>query len=200
VVKGANDELKPKDVDAAADMLKSVDCIVLQFEIPLETVYYTVAFARKNGIRCILNPAPGQPIDVKAIQDLDYFVPNESEAETITGMPVKNLDDAKQCAQKLVADGIRRVIITLGANGSLIATSDSIEHLSAFPVKCVDSTGAGDAFIGSFAVFLGEGLDEREAVRRANLYAGLSTTGVGTQKSFYDRARFDKEWETRSKS
>jgi ribokinase len=110
------------------------------------------------------------------------------------------LDDANKCAQKLVADGIRRVIITLGANGSLLATRDSIEHLPAFPVKCVDSTGAGDAFIGSFAVFLGEGLDEREAVRRANLYAGLSTTGVGTQKSFYDRARFDKEWEARSKS
>jgi ribokinase len=197
VVKGANDELKPKDVDAAADMLKSVDCIVLQFEIPLETVYYAVAFARKNGIRCILNPAPGQPIDVKAIQDLDYFVPNESEAETIAGMPVKNLDEAKKCAQKLVGDGIRRVIITLGANGSLLATRDGVEHLPAFPVKCVDSTGAGDAFIGSFAVFLGEGLDEGEAVRRANLYAGLSTTGVGTQKSFYDRSRFDTEWAAR---
>ncbi|PYX00787.1 MAG: ribokinase [Acidobacteria bacterium] len=200
VVKGANDELKPKDVDSAADMLKSVDCIVLQFEIPLETVYYTVAFARKNGIRCILNPAPGQPIDVAAIKDLDYFVPNESEAETITGMPVKNLDDAKKCALKLVADGIRRVIITLGENGSLLATREGMQHLPAFPVKCLDSTGAGDAFIGSFAVFLGEDLPEREAVRRANLYAGLSTTGVGTQKSFCDRARFDAEWVSRGKS
>jgi ribokinase len=200
VVKGANDELKPADVDAAADMLKTVDCIVLQFEIPLETVYYTVAFARKNGIRCILNPAPGQGIDVAAIKDLDYFVPNESEAETITGMPVKNLEDAKKCAQKLLADGIRRVIITLGANGSLWAGREGMEHVPAFPVKCVDSTGAGDAFIGSFAVFLGEGLPEREAVRRANLYAGLSTTGVGTQKSFYDRARFDAEWASRGKS
>ena len=200
VVKGANDELKPADVDAAGDVLKSVDCIVLQFEIPLETVYYTVAFARKNGIRCILNPAPGQPIDVAAIKDLDYFVPNESEAESISGMPVKNLEDAKKCAQKLVADGIRRVIITLGENGSLLATREGIEHLPAFSVKCVDSTGAGDAFIGSFAVFLGEGLPEREAVRRANLYAGLSTTGVGTQKSFYDRARFDAEWAARGKS
>jgi ribokinase len=200
VVKGANDELKAADVDAAADMLKTVDCIVLQFEIPLETVYYTIAFARKNGIRCIVNPAPGQPIDVAAIKDLDYFVPNESEAETITGMPVKNLEDAKKCAQKLVADGIRRVIITLGENGSLLATREGIEHLSAFSVKCVDSTGAGDAFIGSFAVFLGEGLPEGEAVRRANLYAGLSTTGVGTQKSFYDRARFDAEWAARGKA
>src|SRR6266581_162120 len=198
VVKGANDELKPADVDAAAEMLQTVDCIVLQFEIPFETVYYTIAFARKHGIRCILNPAPGQPIDITAVKDLDYFVPNESEAETITGMPVRNLDDAKKCAAKLLGDGIGRVIITLGANGSLLASRDGMEHLPAFTVKSLDSTGAGDAFIGSFAVFLGEGLSEREAVRRANLYAGLSTTGVGTQKSFYDRARFDTEWMARN--
>jgi len=197
VVKGANDELKPADVDAAADTLKSADCIVLQFEIPLETVYYTIKFARKNGIRCILNPAPAQPIDIKEVADLDYFVPNESEAEAISGMPVRNLDDASRCAGKLLASGIRRVIITLGANGSLLAGSEGMDHVPAFNVKSVDSTGAGDAFIGSFATFLGEGLAEQEAVRRANLYAGLSTTGVGTQKSFYDRARFDSEWTRR---
>jgi ribokinase len=199
VVKGANDELKRDDVDAAADLLKSVDCIVLQFEIPVETVYHTIAFARKNSIRCILNPAPAQSIDFKFVEGLDYFVPNESEAETITGMPVRDLDDAKKCAEKLLGDGIKRVIITLGENGSLLASKEGMEHVPAFPVKSVDSTGAGDAFIGSFAVFLGEGLPEREAVRRANLYAGLSTTGIGTQKSFYDRARFDAEWSARGK-
>jgi len=198
VVKGANDALKAADVDAAAGTLKAADCIVLQFEIPLETVYYTVAFARKHGIRCILNPAPGQPIDMRALAGLDYFVPNESEAETITGIAVRNVEDAKKCAEKLVADGIRRVIITLGANGSLLAGRGVSEHLPPFAVKSIDSTGAGDAFIGSFAVFLAEGAPEQEAVRRANLYAGLSTTGVGTQKSFYDRARFDAEWRSRS--
>jgi ribokinase len=198
VVKGANDALKPADVDAAAETLKSADCIVLQFEIPVATVYYTIDFARKHGIRCILNPAPAQPVDLSALKDLDYFVPNESEAETIVGSPVKNVEDAKACAQKLVAAGIRRVIITLGANGSLLASRDGSEHVRPFAVNTVDSTGAGDAFIGSFAVFLGEGVPEKEAVRRANLYAGLSTTGVGTQKSFYDRARFDAEWATRS--
>jgi ribokinase len=198
VVKGANDALKPAEVDAAADVLKSCDCIVLQFEIPVETVYYTIAFAVKHGIRCILNPAPAQPVDMAALKGLDYFVPNESEAETITGLPVKTIDDAKKCAAKLVSGGIRRVIITLGANGSLISSSDGTEHVPAFPVKSVDSTGAGDAFIGSFAVFLGEGVPEKEALRRANLYAGLSTTGVGTQKSFYDRARFDAEWAAKS--
>jgi ribokinase len=200
VVKGANDRLKPADVDAAADLLKTVDCMVLQFEIPLETVYYSVRFARENGIRCIVNPAPAQPVDLQALAGLDYFVPNESEAETITGMPVRNVDDAKICAEKLLVGGVKRVIITLGANGSLLAGREGMEHIPAFSVKTVDSTGAGDAFIGSFAVFLGEGLPEQEAIRRANLYAGLSTTGVGTQKSFYDRARYDTEWTTRQAS
>ena len=194
VVKGANDALDPAGVDAAAETLKSADCIVLQFEIPLETVYHTFAFARKHGIRCILNPAPGQPVNLSALADLDYFIPNESEAETITGIAVRSVEDAKTCAQKLAAEGIRRVIITLGANGSFLAGRGVSEHLPPFAVKSIDSSGAGDAFIGSFAVFLAEGVPEREAVRRANLYAGLSTTGIGTQKSFYDRARFDAEW------
>lgn len=198
VVKGANDALRPADVDEAAETLKTADCIVLQFEIPLETVYYTVQFARKNGIRCIVNPAPAQPVDISSLKDLDYFVPNESEAETIFGAPVKNLDDAKSCAKKFLSGGVRRVIVTLGANGSLLATNDGLEYVPPFKVNAIDSTGAGDAFIGSFAVFLGEGLPEKEAVRRANLYAGLSTTGIGTQKSFYDRARFDAEWSARA--
>src|SRR6202049_3863170 len=198
VVKGANDLLKPADVDAASELLKTVDCMVLQFEIPLETVYYSVAFAHKNGIRCIVNPAPAQPVDLNALAGLDYFVPNESEAETITGMPVRNVDDAKKCAEKLLSGGVERVILTLGANGALLAGHGGMEHIPAFSVKSIDSTGAGDAFIGSFAVFLGEGLPEREAVRRANLYAGLSTTGVGTQKSFYDRPLYDAEWASRN--
>jgi ribokinase len=198
VVKGANDALKAADVDAAAETLKTVDCIVLQFEIPLETVYHAIAFARKHGIRCILNPAPGHPVNMQALASLDYFIPNESEAETITGVAVRNLEDARRCAEKLVASGIRRVIITLGANGALLAGQGISQHVPAFAVKSIDSTGAGDAFIGSFAVFLAEGLSEQEAVRCANLYAGLSTTEVGTQKSFFERSRFDAEWASRA--
>jgi ribokinase len=194
VVKGANDALKPDAVDEAADTLKSVDCIVLQFEIPVETVYYANDFARKNGIRCIVNPAPAQPINSNALAGLDYFVPNESEAETITGIQVGTVEDAKKCAGQLLGSGMKRVIITLGANGSLLAGENVSEHVPPFPMKSVDSTGAGDAFIGSFAVFLAEGDTEKEAVRRANLYAGLSTTSIGTQKSFYDRGRFDAAW------
>lgn len=198
VVKGANDAVMPADVDDAAAVLKSADCIVLQFEIPVETVYYTIRFAHAHGIRCILNPAPAQPVDMAALRGLDYFVPNESEAETITGMPARTVDQARKCAEHLLRGGIHRVIITMGANGSLSATSDGTQHVAPFSVESIDSTGAGDAFIGSFAVFLGEGIPESEAVRRANLYAALSTTGVGTQKSFYERSRFETEWSARN--
>src|ERR1700734_170577 len=141
VVKGANDALRPADVDAAAETLKTVDCIVLQFEIPLQTVYYAVEFARTHGIRCILNPAPAQAVDLAALKDLDYFIPNETEAETITASPVKNVEDAKKCAQKLLSGGIRRVLLTLGANGSLLAGRAGSEHVPPFVVNSVDSTG-----------------------------------------------------------
>src|ERR1700686_2829754 len=102
VVKGGNDEAKPADVDGAADILKTVDCIVLQFEIPLETVYYTIKFAQQNGIRCILNPAPAQEVDLKALADLDYFVPNEHEAQSISGLRVRNVGGSKSCAPPLL--------------------------------------------------------------------------------------------------
>ena len=112
-------------------------------------------------------------------------------------MPVEILEDATESASKLLSGGVQRVILTLGANGSLLASREAMEHVLPFKMNSIDSTGAGDAFIGSFAVFLGEGLPEREAIRRANLYAGLSTTGIGTQKSFYSRSRYDAEWSKR---
>jgi len=197
VVKGANDTLSPEDVDAAACLLRKANTIVLQFEIPLLTVNHTVKFARANGIRCIVNPAPAQQVDLREIRTADYFVPNESEAEALTGMPVQSVDEAKRCAEFLLRQGIRRVIITLGERGSLVAGPDGMELIPAFKVQAVDTTGAGDAFIGSFAVFLGEGFPEEEALQRASLYAALSTTKVGTQKSFCSRAEFEKEWQNR---
>jgi ribokinase len=197
VVKGANDTLSPEDVDAAAPLLRKADTIVMQFEIPLRTVYHTVAFAKAHGIRCIVNPAPAQHVDLKEVAGADYFIPNESEAETISGMPVQSIDDAKKCAEFLLRQGMRRVVITLGERGSLIAGTEGWELIPAFKVQAIDTTGAGDAFIGSFAVFLGEGLQEKEALTRANLYAALSTTKVGTQKSFCNRSEFEREWQNR---
>jgi ribokinase len=197
VVKGANDALSPEDVDAATPLLRKADTIIMQFEIPLRTVYHTVKFAKANGIRCIVNPAPAQPVEYNEVGAADYFIPNESEAEAITGMPVHSIDDARKCAEFLLRQGMRRVVITLGEHGSLAAGPDRMELIPAFKVQTVDTTGAGDAFIGSFAVFLSEGLPEEEALRRANLYAALSTTKVGTQRSFCNRGEFQKEWRSR---
>jgi ribokinase len=199
VVKGANDRLTPADVDAAAEDLRRVDTIILQFEIPLETIYHTVRFARANRIRCIVNPAPAVPARMSDLTGADYFIPNETEAELITGRPVKTLEDAAACAADLLQKGFQRVVITLGARGSLLATQAGNIHVEPFLVTPVDTTGAGDAFIGSLAVFLAEGMPENDALARANLYAALSTTRVGTQKSFATRADFEAEWARRAK-
>jgi len=197
VVKGANDRLLPADVDAAGDLIHSADCVVLQLEVPIETVYYTLAFARRHGIRTILNPAPGQALDLSQAANADYVIPNETEAEALAGAPVRNLDEARACAAHLLASGLRRVIVTLGANGALCAGADGTRHVPAHPVQPVDTTGAGDAFIGSFAAFLSAGCDEVEAIARANVYAALSTLSVGTQMSFVTLERFQETWGSR---
>jgi ribokinase len=197
VVKGANDRLSPADVDVAADLLRRADFIVMQLEIPVETVYYTLRFACTSGIRTILNPAPGQPLDFGQIANANYVIPNEAEAEALTGMPVRNLDEAKACAARLVQNGLPRVIITLGGNGALLAAEGCMRHIPPFKVTPVDTTGAGDAFIGSLAYFLASGSEEAEGISRANLYAALSTLAPGTQKSFAPAERFEAEWKAR---
>ncbi|MEO8373044.1 MAG: ribokinase [Candidatus Solibacter sp.] len=198
VVKGANDRLSPADIDAAAPTLDGADFLVLQLEVPLDTVYYALRFARAHGIRSILNPAPGQPLDLAQVAHADYLIPNETEAEALTGIAVGDLESAKAAARKLLDGGVRRVIVTLGANGSLLVGPEGVTHVAPYAVQPVDTTGAGDAFIGSLACFLAEGLPEMEAIARANLYAALSTLGAGTQKSFVTRERFDAEWAARA--
>ena len=200
VIKGANETLSPADVEAAAPLLSEADTILLQFEVPLPTVYHTIRFAKSMGVRCIVNPAPAQPLDFKEIAGADFFMPNESEAETITGIPVNTLEDARNAAEFMLAQGLERVVITLGERGSMLADSHACEFIPAFTVDPVDTTGAGDAFIGSFAVFLGEGLTEREALLRASVYAAMSTMRVGTQKSFPTREEFDNTWKGRTTS
>ncbi len=199
VVKGANDRLRPQDIDAAAADLRRVQTIILQFEIPLETVYHTVRFARAHNIRCIVNPAPAVPADLTELTAASYFIPNETEAELITGLPVQTLEQAAACATSLVRKGFPRVLITLGARGALLADAAAHVHITPFEVTARDTTGAGDAFIGSLAVFLAEGLPEQAAVARASLYAALSTTRVGTQKSFPHRAELEGEWAARGR-
>jgi ribokinase len=200
VVKGANDSLTPKEVEKAAPLLKRADIIVLQLEVPLETVYHTVRFAKKHDLRVVLNPAPAAPLSLEQLSGVTYLIPNETEAQAISLKSVTTLEDAFESAKELVARGFSRVVLTLGERGAILASADGVAHFPAFPVETVDSTGAGDAFIGSFAAFLGEGIAENEAVARANLYAALSTTSVGTQKSFVSRKRLEAEWKKRNTS
>lgn len=203
VVTSANDCLSPADVDEALPVLQHADCIILQLEVPLETVYHAIELAAASRIPCLVNPAPAQRIDLQAIASASYVIPNESEAEALTGFAIRTLGDAEACGHRLLAEGLSRVIITMGARGALLVTRDTVAYVPGVAVDARDTTGAGDAFIGSFAVFLAEGAGppgshaEREAIARANLYAALSTTRVGTQKSFVTRQEFDAEWTSR---
>ncbi len=193
VAKGANELLTPADVDAAAPQLAAADMVLLQFEVPLETVYHTIRFAKEHSVRCIVNPAPALPADLSALALADYLILNETEAEVISGRAVQSAADLSACVDALLDRGLRRVILTLGAQGAVLASPSERRHVPAFPVSAVDTTGAGDAFIGSLAVFLTEAMPEEEAVSRASLYAALSATRTGTQKSFPKRAEFEAE-------
>jgi ribokinase len=173
VVKGANDRLSPADIDSASDLLRRADMIVLQLEIPVETVYYVLGVARQQGIRTILNPAPAQRIDLH--ETADYLIPNESEAEALTGVPAGDLEATRKSAAGLLDGGAKRVILTLGENGALLAGPEGSRHFPAFAVHPVDTSGAGDAFIGSFACFLSSGY--AEVVRQSGtLRGGVAVT------------------------
>lgn len=197
VAKGANDLLRPADVDAAAPLLAGADMVLLQFEVPLETVYHTIRLAKARKVRCMVNPAPALPVDMSVLGLADYLILNETEAEVITGRQVESQADLDACVAALLDSGLHRVILTLGRRGAVLASRSGRVHVPAFQVSPVDTTGAGDAFIGSLAVFLNEGMSDEEAVTRANLYAALSTTRTGTQKSFVKRAEFESEFARR---
>jgi len=197
VAKGANDLLRPADVDAAAPLLAGADMVLLQFEVPLETVYHTIRLAKAHEVRCMVNPAPALPADMSVLGLADYLILNETEAEVVTGKPVRSEADVDACVTALLDTGLHRVILTLGRRGAVLASCSGRVHVPAFEVSPVDTTGAGDAFIGSLAVFLNEGMSDEEAVTRANLYAALSTTRTGTQKSFVKRQWFESEFARR---
>src|SRR5437763_15055204 len=123
VVKGANDRLTPAEVDEAAAQLRGVDTIILQFEIPLETIYHTLRFARAHNIRCIVNPAPALPGDLAQLVAADYFIPNETEAALISGHPVPTVEEDGSCARSLLHKGLRHEVLTLGARRVMLANA-----------------------------------------------------------------------------
>lgn len=184
VVPGANHALRPEDVQAAAPVLASADTLLGQLEVPLDVIEAAFRLAKAANVRTILNPAPARPLPDELLRLCDLCVPNESEMEALTGLPAATLEQAEAAARELLRRGPPTVIVTLGERGALVVDAQQAKLVPASPVYAVDPTGAGDAFIGSLAVFLAEGLPLPDAVRQANATAALSVTRLGTQTSF----------------
>jgi len=191
IVPGANSGLSPADVQSARQVILDSDILICQLEVPMETTLEAFRVAKSGNVRTILNPAPAAPIPDELLQLADIFAPNETETELLTDLPVGTLGEAEAAARKLLSRGTKTVILTLGERGALLVDVDTVENVPAVKVDAVDPTGAGDAFVGSLAVYLGEGLPLQDAIRRANAVAALSVTRIGTQVSFPKRAEAD---------
>ncbi|MCI0756944.1 ribokinase [Teichococcus vastitatis] len=193
IIKGANEHLLPADVGAAAADLRQCGLILLQLEVPLDTIYHTIAWAAREGIEVLLNPAPAVPeLDVSRILAASFLVPNQTELAILTNMPTDTPAQAEAAARSLVARGLRTVIVTLGADGALLVTDGPAVHIPPVRVQPHDTTGAGDAFIGAFAQHYVRSRDVAAAMRWGAAYAADSITRPGTQKAFADLATFQR--------
>ena len=185
IVTGANDLLSTEEIEAARAVIAGAQILVCQLESPLDTTIAALRIARQEKVSTIFNPAPGRaslPEEVFGLSDI--LCPNESETELITGLPTGSIDEADSAARALLAKGAGTVVLTLGERGSLLVSQQETEHIPAKKVKTLDSTGAGDAFIGSLAFFIAAGKTLPEAVRRATGIAAISVQASGTQSSF----------------
>ena len=192
IVTGANAMLAPGDVERARAELAEASAILLQLEVPLETVYATVALGVALGVPVFLNPAPARAdLDLSRLRGLAFLLPNQSELALLTDKPVTTIAEAEAAARTVIAAGIAAVVVTLGADGALYVTADSVVHVPAPRVTPVDTSGAGDAFIGSFAHHYVATRDVTAALRSAVAYAADSVTRRGTQISYATRSEFD---------
>ncbi len=191
--KGANACLTPEVIDEAADALRECGLIVLQLEIPLETVYAAIDFGVANGIPVLLNPAPAtKELSMEKACLCDFFVPNETELAILTGMPTGTEDEIKKAAMSLVNRGLKNVIVTMGSKGSMWVSKNDFLVVPAQTVDAVDTTGAGDSFIGCFVENYSRTRSIPEAMKEASQYASFSVTRKGTQDSYLTRDEFDK--------
>jgi ribokinase len=185
IVTGANDLLTVDEIEAARPAIAAAQILVCQLEIPLEINLAALRVAREEGVRTILNPAPARSeLPEEFYQLSDILCPNEYETELLTGMSIRTLEEAEAAALALIERGTAIVILTLGERGSLMVESDTTEHVPVASVKAVDTTGAGDAFVGSLAFFLAARKPLTDAIRRANAIAAISVQSSGTQTSF----------------
>ncbi|HEK0905801.1 TPA: ribokinase [Pseudomonas putida] len=184
IIPGGNGLLIPESVQRFDALLQNAGVIICQLEVPPATVAWTLARGRELGKTVILNPAPATgPLPREWFAHIDYLIPNESEAEALTGLPVNDIDSARQAAERLREWGAGKVIVTLGAEGALFVSEHGSRHFPATKVKPLDTTAAGDTFVGGFAAGLACGLEEGEAIVRGQRAAAISVTRAGAQPS-----------------
>lgn len=191
VVSGANNSVTPEDLIAARDTLETADVIMLQLEIPLETVEAAIGMAKGAGVPVILDPGPARPLKPELLAHVDIITPNEHEAQVLAGQEMHSMDDAYQIAAKLVGYGIQSVLLKLGGDGVIIATAEGMEHIPAHKVAVEDTTAAGDSFAGGLAVALAEGYSLRDAVLFANAVGALAVTRLGAQAAIPTRKEIE---------
>ncbi len=191
IIPGANAGLTPGDALAARGAILAADVLCCQLEIPVETTLEAFRIARAGGVRTILNPAPAMPLPDELLSLTDICIPNEVEIQQLTGLECATLQQAEEAARELLGRGPAAVVLTLGDRGALVVDAEGAHHVSAMKVEAIDPTGAGDAFVGSLAVFIAEGCDLRQATDRAVRIASLTVTRIGTQISFPDRSQAD---------
>lgn len=191
VAPGANANLTPDDLRRAASAFEQADIVLLQLEIPMETVEQAALTACATGKRVILNPAPATAIPARLLAALDLITPNETEAEAITGIRIADRRTADEAARRLAATGAKQVVITLGAQGALVYEAGQSRIVEGYPVRAVDTTAAGDVFNGALVVALAEGKPLAEAARFACKAAAISVTRPGAQGSIPTRAEVE---------
>ncbi|MGA2322744.1 MAG: ribokinase [Sedimentisphaerales bacterium] len=192
VAPGANHLLMPQDVKRAESAIASCGAIVAQLEIPVKTVEFAAALAKKLRIPFILDPAPAQKLSRELLKMTDVIKPNETEAQILTGIEVTDARTAGKAAGKLMECGVKTVIITMGAKGCFVVNNEINEFFPAKKVKAVDSTAAGDAFVGGLAFCIAQGQTILEAVLFANNVAALSVTKIGAQSSMPSMKEVEK--------
>ena len=181
VVRGAPESLSIKEINI--NIIKNSKIFLTQLEIPLDVTFHCLKKAKEESLINILNPAPACKLSNDFFKLVDYFTPNETEAEFYTGIKIINKNDAKESAKKLYEMGIKNVIITLGEKGLYYFNDKEEIYIEANQVKAIDTTGAGDAFNGGFSFALLKGKKIRDCLEFANKVAGLSTTKLGAGDS-----------------
>lgn len=179
VAPGANYKLTIEELDEADELFKSSKFLLMQLETPLPVVYHAIRKARENGVTVILNPAPGQKIDSEYLSMIDILTPNETETEIIAGLAVTDTESAIEAARKLVNDGVKNVIVTLGKQGCALVSAEKQQQYRAPKVNAVDTTGAGDAFNGGLVYALAAGKNIDEAIEFGCKVGAYSVTSIG---------------------